>query len=160
MAWLAGMLDRLAAAFGHDIPHREALLSAVSWLLPVAVAVLGWFAAKSAIRILAWLFRGFNRGFDAATGLYTRAVGALLRVSAIVLLIYGGLLAATVWGFVTTPKGFVPAQDMGYMIVNVQLPDASSVERTRTVTKRTQEIARHVPGICAHAQRVRHVVLE
>ena len=153
MAWLAVMLDRLTAAFGHDIPHREALLAVVSWLLPVAVAVLGWFAAKSAIRILAWLFRGFNRGFNAATGLYTRAVGALLRVSAIVLLIYGGLLAATVWGFVTTPKGFVPAQDMGYMIVNVQLPDASSVERTRTVTKRTQEIARHVPGI-AHTLSV------
>ena len=53
--------------------------------------------------------------------------------------IYGGMLAATWWGFVTTPKGFVPAQDMGYMIVNVQLPDASSIERTREVTKRTQE---------------------
>ena len=43
--------------------------------------------------------------------------------------------------------GFVPAQDMGYLIMNVQLPDAASIERTRAVTLRAQEIARTVPGI-------------
>jgi multidrug efflux pump len=153
MDWLATMLDRLAAILGHEIPHRDAVLAVVPWLLPVAVAVIGWLVAKTAIRVLAWLFRGFNRGFNAVTGFYARAVGALLRVSAVVVVIYGGLLAATWWGFVTTPKGFVPAQDMGYMIVNVQLPDASSIERTREVTKRTQEIARKVPGI-AHTLSV------
>ncbi len=147
------MLHRLAAIMGHEVPHREVLLAVVPWLLPMAVALIGWFAAKTAIRVLAWLFRGFNRGFDAATGFYTRAVGALLRVSAVVLVVYGVLLAATWWGFVTTPKGFVPPQDMGYMIVNVQLPDASSIERTRAVTLRTQEIARTVPGI-AHTLSV------
>ena len=50
-------------------------------------------------------------------------------------------------GLRTTPKGFVPPQDMGYMIVNVQLPDAASIERTREITLRTQRIARSVPGI-------------
>ncbi len=70
-----------------------------------------------------------------------------------VVLIYGGLLVATWWEFKTTPKGFVPAQDMGYLIVNVQMPDASSILRTRVVTSKTQEIARKVPGI-AHTLSV------
>ena len=71
------------------------ILAVVPWLMPVAVAVIGWFFAKIAIRVLAVLFRGFNRGFNAATGWYTRAVGGLLRVSAVVLLVYAGMIAAT-----------------------------------------------------------------
>ena len=129
------------------------ILAVVPWLLPVVVAVIGWLIAKSAIRILAVLFRGFNRGFNAATGLYTRAIGGLLRFSAVAIVVYCGLLAATWWGFATTPKGFVPSQDMGYMIVNVQLPDAASIERTREITLRTQKIAHDIPGI-AHTLSV------
>ena len=43
-----------------------------------------------------------------------------LRLSIIVLVVYGGLLALTYWGFTHTPKGFIPTQDMGYLLVNVQ----------------------------------------
>ena len=53
-----------------------------------------------------------------------------LRVSLIVLLLYGGLLWLTYVGFVHTPTGFIPSQDKGYLLVNVQLPDSASVERT------------------------------
>ena len=56
------------------------------------------------------------------TGMYTRVVGGLLRVSAIVLVVYGGLLGLTYWGFVTTPKGFIPAQDMGYLMSTCSCP--------------------------------------
>ena len=47
------------------------------------------------------------------------------------LLVYGGLLVLTWWGFTHTPTGFIPQQDKGYLLVNVQLPDAASVARTR-----------------------------
>ena len=53
----------------------------------------------------------------------------MLRVSVLVLVVYGGLLLLTYWNFKTTPKGFIPTQDMGYLMVNVQLPDAASAER-------------------------------
>ena len=49
----------------------------------------------------------------------------------VVLVIYGGLLVLTWWGFTHTPTGFIPQQDKGYLLVNVQLPDAASVTRTR-----------------------------
>ena len=43
----------------------------------------------------------------------------------LVLLLYGGLLGLTYWGFTQTPTGFIPSQDKGYLLVNVQLPDSS-----------------------------------
>ena len=49
----------------------------------------------------------------------------MLRVFVLVLLVYGGLLALTYWGFTHTPRGFIPSQDMGYLLVNVQLPDSA-----------------------------------
>ncbi len=48
-------------------------------------------------------------------------VGVLLRVSLVALLIYGGLLYLTYWSFTHIPTGFIPEQDKGYLLVNVQL---------------------------------------
>src|SRR6185503_13087310 len=46
-----------------------------------------------------------------------------------------------------TPRGFIPAQDKGYVIVAVQLPDGASFARTDEVMKRVEKIARGIPGI-------------
>ena len=59
----------------------------------------------------------------------------------IVLLAYGGLLAATYWQFKQTPTGFIPQQDKGYLILNVQMPDSASVERTERIMARIERIA-------------------
>jgi multidrug efflux pump len=48
------------------------------------------------------------------------------------------------------PKGFIPSQDMGYLMINVQLPDSASTERTLTVLRRIQDIALDTPGV-AHS---------
>ena len=107
----------------------------------------GWFLTKPLNLVLGRLFRWFNRGFDWLTHLYTRAVGGLLRVSLIVFLVYGGLVFLTYRGLVTTPLGFIPLQDKGYVLVNVQLPDAASVQRTSEVMAEVDEIARSIPGV-------------
>ena len=60
------------------------------------------------------------------------ARGGLLRVSLIVLLVYAGLLALTYWQFNRAPTGFIPQQDKGYLILNVQLPDSASVRAHAT----------------------------
>src|SRR5207245_11629519 len=92
-------------------------------------------------------FRLFNRTFGAAASLYTRLVGGLLRVSLLVLLVYGGLLVLTYWEFQRVPTGFVPQQDKGYLLLNVQLPESASVERTRRVMARIQALARAMEGV-------------
>ncbi len=110
--------------------------------------VVGLFAGRGPINwVLGIAFGLFNRGFDAATTAYTRAVSWLLRVSFLVVVVYGGLLALTWWGFTHTPTGFIPAQDKGYLLVNVQLPDAASVKRTEEVVAKIEAVAKETPGV-------------
>jgi multidrug efflux pump len=97
--------------------------------------------------LLGWLFRSFNAGFRRATGAYTRFVGKLLRVPALVLAVYGGLVLLTWWSFGQLPTGFIPTQDKGYLVASVQLPDSSSVLRTGKVIAKIEQIARETPGV-------------
>jgi multidrug efflux pump len=97
--------------------------------------------------VLGWLFRGFNRLFDQMTVVYGRIVGHVLRLSTLVLVAYGGLLILTYWQFNHAPTGFVPQQDKGYLLLNVQLPDSASVERTQRVMARIEALARETPGV-------------
>ncbi len=53
----------------------------------------------------------------------------------------------TYGSFQATPKGFIPPQDKGYLLVNVRLPDSASVQRTQKVMQRIEEIAGKTPGI-------------
>jgi len=122
-----------------------------TWLVPAAAALagglLGWLAGGTLNRILKWFFRLFDRGFHAAVGIYARVVGGLLRVAALVLVVYGGLLGLTYWRFTATPKGFIPTQDMGFLLVSMQLPDSASLERTQHVMNDLVRIGRETAGI-------------
>ncbi len=97
--------------------------------------------------LLGWFFKAFNWTFKVGTVGYTRVVGGLLRVSVLVLIVYGGLLYATYWGFTRVPGGFIPAQDKGYGIVNIQLPDSASLARTLAVLAQVDDLARKTPGV-------------
>ena len=103
--------------------HRDP----ISWVLNL---VLGWF------------FKGFNKVFGWSIAGYTWAVGKMLRVSLLVLLVYGGLLYLTGWSFNRMPTGFIPNQDQGFLYVAVQLPDSSSLERTEEVMAKVDGIVR------------------
>ena len=96
---------------------------------------------------LGWFFRLFNSGFEASTEAYGWVVGKLLRLSLLVLLGYGGLLVLTYWVFRVAPTGFVPDQDQGRVIANVQLPDSSSLERTQELVAAIDKIALETPGV-------------
>ena len=104
--------------------------------IPGAIAggLVGLFIIRPVNAVLGWLFRGFNRLFDRMTAVYGRMVGGVLRLSVSCCMLYGGLLVLTYWEFIRTPTGFVPQQDKGYLLLNVQLPDSASVERTRCVS--------------------------
>ena len=96
---------------------------------------------------LGWFFRGFNRIFQRAGDAYAGVVRRLVRAAVVVLVVYAGLVGLGLFTFAKVPTGFIPSQDMGYLIVVVQLPDASSFERTDAVVKHVDEIARKIPGI-------------
>ena len=101
-------------------------------------------------RVLGWFFRLFNRLFGTATDAYAWAVGKLLRGSLLVCVVYAGLLYLTYWTFTHAPTGFIPEQDQGRLIVNVQLPDSASLQRTQAAMAQIEKIARETAGV-AHA---------
>ena len=107
----------------HDLPER------------IMHACLGWF------------FKLFNLGFDKATTRYSGLVGFLTRRSAIVLLLYAGLLAATYLGFMKVPTGFIPNQDKGYGIAVGILPDATNRHQTDALGEQVSKAINAVPGV-------------
>ena len=129
----------------------------VQWAVAIGLALpgaaIGFFVAGLANKTLSILFGGFNRIFTWLTNIYGRIVGSLLRISVIVLLVYGGLLGATYLGISRTPVGFIPSQDKGYLLVNVQLPDSASLDRTVVVMKQIEQMAREMPGV-AHTMAI------
>lgn len=102
--------------------------------------LLGWFLIGAINGVLSKIFKAFNRLFDRFTEAYGRFVGRMVRVSVMVLLIYGGLLWLTVWSMNKAPKAFIPQQDQGYLLVNVQLPESASVQRTQEVMEEVNRI--------------------
>jgi multidrug efflux pump subunit AcrB len=149
--WLPPLLPRtfnVAARLGLDEATypRWVIWCAVKlvWFTPGALlgVPVGLLIIRPVNAVLGSLFRSFNRWFDWMTGLYGRAVGRMLRLSVLVLVVYAGLLGLTYWEFKRTPTGFVPQQDKGYLVLNVQLPDSASVERTQRVMLRLEKIIR------------------
>jgi multidrug efflux pump subunit AcrB len=122
-------------------------------------AVAGWVVARPVNRFLGRIFAGFNKVFDWLTDGYTRIVGMSLRLSVIVLALYVGLLALTYFALTTSPTGFIPEQDQGYLVVAVQLPDSASVQRTSEATAKLEEIAMRTPGVKATMSAVGFSVL-
>ncbi|MBS0261673.1 MAG: efflux RND transporter permease subunit [Planctomycetes bacterium] len=132
------------AASGLAFPTSTGVGLAIT-CLPCALA--GWYIGLPVNALLAWFFRVFNAGFNWTAELYTRCVGGLLRISILVIVAYFGLLGLTYLAFDRVPKGFIPAQDKGYLLVNVQLPDSSSVQRTSQVMSRIEKIAHESAGV-------------
>src|SRR3546814_3313414 len=69
------------------------------------------------------------------------------------LLLFVGLLAATVYMLQVTPRGFIPPMDQGYAIVVIQLPQGSSLSRTDAVTREAPAIMQETPGVRAAVAR-------
>ncbi|MCL4245071.1 MAG: efflux RND transporter permease subunit [Candidatus Dadabacteria bacterium] len=110
-------------------------------------AVVGWFVSPYVNFVLKKIFRGFNTFFDRASNSYSRSVNKLLRFSTIALFVYAGLIGLTYFGFTQVPTGFIPAQDQGYLIIDVALPDGASLERTDAVVQEATKIILDTPGI-------------
>jgi len=105
---------------------------------------------RTVSRPLNAFFAGFNRLFDRLASGYAGLTRRVLRVSALMLVLYGGLIALTVLGFDRTPSGFIPPLDRGYFIAAISLPPGSSLERTDRVVRKASEMLLSRPGV-AHA---------
>jgi multidrug efflux pump len=139
----------LAHLFGLSAGHHEAdqpagnptALWTMRIVLFLAGATAGWFLNPIVNTLLLRFFAGFNRVFNRFSAGYGNMVRSLLRMTTIMLVVYVGLIGLTILGFARVPGGFIPDQDKGYLVINAQLPDGASLNRTDAVVKELTRIA-------------------
>jgi hydrophobe/amphiphile efflux-1 (HAE1) family protein len=97
--------------------------------------------------LFGWFFKRFNRFFERFSQGYSRLVGRLIRMTALVLVLYAGLCGLNFLAFEKVPTGFIPQQDQGYLILFAQLPDAASLARTQAVVEQATKIILETEGV-------------
>ncbi|HWE46325.1 MAG TPA: multidrug efflux RND transporter permease subunit [Caulobacteraceae bacterium] len=91
--------------------------------------------------------KGFTRSFDWLSDRYSGMTSGLIRVPVLVLGVYALLLGAAVWSLMSTPTGFIPAQDQGNLIAAIQAPAGSQLARTGVVVQQVMQTALATPGV-------------
>ncbi|WP_066963103.1 efflux RND transporter permease subunit [Microbulbifer sp. Q7] len=99
------------------------------------------------------VFGVFNRILHRSTHVYSGVVRFSVRRPLIGLLSIAGICALCAWLFSAVPTGFIPDEDQGFFMMNVQLPDGASLERTAPVVSQLSENIRELPGV-AHVMAV------
>jgi hydrophobic/amphiphilic exporter-1 (mainly G- bacteria), HAE1 family len=94
-------------------------------------------------------YRGFNRAFEATTNVYVGLVSRMVTRPGLMSIVFVVIVAATAWGFVRQPTGFLPTEDQGYAIIVTVLPEGASQPRSREVSEKVNAILRKTDGIDA-----------
>lgn len=93
------------------------------------------------------LYRWFNKGYSAVQRRYAYWIGGMLKRPVVSLIVFLLLSGAAFYGFSKWPSSFVPQEDQGYFLVSLQLPNASSIERTEAVAQRLQKVISAYPEV-------------
>ena len=97
--------------------------------------------------LFGWIFRPFNRFFNASSRKYQGGVRRSLRRRGAVFVVYALLLVSTGLMFKAVPPGFIPTQDKLYLIAGVILPPGASLERTDQVLQQVTDAAMATEGV-------------
>ena len=89
----------------------------------------------------------FNKFYDAGARLYTTTLNGVLRLRYALLLAFAATLGLAFWLYRTLPPAFIPEDDQGYLMLAVQTPQGASLQYTRDVAARAEDILYHVPEI-------------
>ena len=92
-------------------------------------------------------FGWFNRGFAASAKRYEGSMAKIIRRSGWWMLLYAVIIGVTGFFFMRLPTGFLPQEDQGYIIVNVQLPAGASQERTKAVMSQIEDYMLKQPEV-------------
>jgi HAE1 family hydrophobic/amphiphilic exporter-1 len=146
-AFIPGITGRLYQQFAVTIAVSVILSAFNALTLSPALSALLLKPRGSSKGLLRRFFDWFNRVFARATNTYVKVAGGLIRKSAIafVVLVVCGALA----GFfgARLPSSFLPDEDQGYMFLNLQLPQASSLQRTETTAYEIEDMLAKTPGV-------------
>jgi hydrophobic/amphiphilic exporter-1 (mainly G- bacteria), HAE1 family len=144
---MSGIQGRLNKQFAVTIAISVAISAFNALSLSPALSAMLLKPRHEAKGPLGRFFGAFNRGFARATHGYVDWSGRLVRKTAVTLVILGGFALLAVLIGRRLPTGFIPEEDQGYLLLNVQLPDAASFQRTVQVTGKIEKLLADTPGV-------------
>jgi HAE1 family hydrophobic/amphiphilic exporter-1 len=147
MAFMGGISGLLNQQFAVTIAI-SVLISAFNALtLSPALSAMLLRPRKKSKGLLGRFFDWFNRSFEKVTGHYVSWSHVLIRRAAVAMLLLVALTVVAGLMGKSLPKSFIPEEDQGYAFVQLQLPDAASLQRTDAVMRKMDEILAHTHGI-------------
>ncbi len=145
--FIPGITGRLYTQFAVTIAI-SVLLSAFNALtLSPALCSILLRPKKEARGPLGWFFRGFNHMLGRSTESYVNISGAVIRKAVIGFAILAVMSAGIPLLGLHIPGGFLPEEDQGYIYAVIQLPDATSLQRTAEAGRRAEQIILNTPGV-------------
>src|SRR4051794_30866420 len=146
-AFLPGITGRLYQQFALTIAISVILSAFNALSLSPALASILLRPRKKTGGPLTWFFDKFNRVFNRATHGYVNLSRVAIRKAVLSFALLAVLaVGAGVFGS-RLPSGFLPEEDQGYVFVALQLPDASSLERTGEAARKIEEMLSKIPGV-------------
>src|ERR1700683_3574058 len=146
-AFIPGITGRLYQQFALTIAISVMLSAFNALTLSPALSALLLKPKKQTRGPLGKFFDWFNAYFNRSTDSFVRWSGDLIRKAAVVmvLLVVAGVAA---WFFSShLPTSFLPDEDQGYFYINMQLPNAASLERTSAAAKQVEDVLAKTPGV-------------
>ena len=155
MAFLSGVTGQFYRQFAVTIAISTVISTINSLTLSPALAAMllkPHDAPKDRLTriidgLFGWIFRPFNRFFNASANKYQGGVARSLKRRGAVFVVYALLLAGTGVMFKMVPPGFIPVQDKLYLIAGVILPEGASLERTDQMLQEVVDIAMETEGV-------------
>jgi hydrophobe/amphiphile efflux-1 (HAE1) family protein len=155
-AFIAGISGAFYRQFALTITASTIISATVSLTLSPALAALllkphgheqkpGLWRTLG--RPLNAFFAGFNTLFEKLSSGYAGLTRRLLRISALMLVVYACLIGLTYFQFGRTPSGFIPPLDRAYFIVAISLPPGATLERTDQVVRKASDLLLSRPGV-------------
>ncbi|MEM6463158.1 MAG: multidrug efflux RND transporter permease subunit [Pseudomonadota bacterium] len=143
VALLPGLTGKLYQQFALTIASAVAI-SAVN-ALTLSPALCGVLLGGA--RPKAKIIQRFDAGFAWFTLRYEAVVGWFIRVWQPVAITFFALLAGTIYMFTVVPTGFIPNEDQGFFIINVETPEGTALGQTQKVVDEAYQILHEMPGV-------------
>jgi HAE1 family hydrophobic/amphiphilic exporter-1/multidrug efflux pump len=143
VAFLGGIAGQLYKQFAVTVAVAVVLSGVVALTLTPALCALLLKAQHTEHK----LFRPFNRLFERFTRSYTTTVGLTLKHGIIGGIIFALVIALVVFFFRIIPGSFVPAEDQGYLISALMLPDGATLKRTQATGENMRQMVANDPAV-------------
>src|SRR5947209_7135408 len=146
-AFIPGITGRLYQQFAVTIAISVVLSAFNALTLSPALAGLLLRPKGESHGPLSKFFDGFNRMFGRGTEIYVQLCGGVLRKGVLALVVIAAFGIGAGFFSSRLPSSFLPDEDQGYVYINMDLPNAASLERTSAAARQVEEVLANTPGV-------------